>query len=848
MKRKLKKAQCFCFFLMFIISINLSNAQVSSYSLELNSATTNTCGVGRICVKYTLPTANNTIGSINISLDVYQNGIKLRSITSGVVTNGTSYCFMNLPSSGLNYSLGGFDYILTGNFTLSGFNLSPIVVGSPSNGQVSGANNDYLFVCATGNVYYSKPSGDLHNVLTWGLNTNGSGANPSDFGAGKTFNLANRSSLSYGLTGDWIVGGIINAQDCGSTLSISGYTLSASSIRGLGCVISSYLLGSPTSNLIITGDIQGQEDFIFASASSRRVLILDNLTIDRTGYSASVIFRNPVEINGVLTVKNGNFTTSIQDNFPPNQSGITLKSKATNTARVAPIPSTASISGSVTVERYIPARRAWRILAAPVSSSVQYQTINQAWQEGVTTSSVNSNPYPGFGTHITEGSPANGFDQNPFVAMVSAKRYISTINSWVNLTNTNTTDVNTDAYMIFVRGDRGVKLGSNSVPATATTLRCKGGLKQGNQTFFVSPTGFTAIPNPFASPINFATITRNNVSNNFSLWDPKAGGINGVGAYVTVSFNGSTYDVSSNAISPESQFIQSGQGFLVTTITSGVAGSLTIKESDKSSTAATDVFRVAGDGDSDNNPPVFADPTQGNGLRLQLQTSNTDGTTAVLDEVFASYKSNYSNKIDEFDAAKATNMAENLGIKRDAYTLAIERRTLPTEDDVIDLQIWNTERKSYILQFNPVNLSGTGLFAYLEDKYLKTSTAVSLGKISKIHFDITNDAASARTDRFRIMFTKSNKPETGITKGTITVYPNPIVSRNISLQFTAQPAGTYLVTIVNSFGGVVLERNIQHYGGAAIKNLVLDKKLPIGIYNLQIKGKDSETSTKILIQ
>src|SRR5690606_7521960 len=100
----------------------------------------------------------------------------------------------------------------------------------------------------------------------------------------------------------------------------------------------------------------------------------------------------------VLNVVKGTLTTGNK---------FTLKSNATNTARVAPVGG--SISGNVTVERYIPARRAWRLMNAPVGGT---QTINQAWQEGVTTASPNPNPAPGYGTYVTVGTVANGFDQN----------------------------------------------------------------------------------------------------------------------------------------------------------------------------------------------------------------------------------------------------------------------------------------------------------------------------------------------------------------------------------------------------------------------------------------------------
>jgi hypothetical protein len=54
--------------------------------------------------------------------------------------------------------------------------------------------------------YYSKSSGNLTDVATWGIATNGTGTSPSDFTtAGQTFNVRNRIAVT--LDADWIVSG-----------------------------------------------------------------------------------------------------------------------------------------------------------------------------------------------------------------------------------------------------------------------------------------------------------------------------------------------------------------------------------------------------------------------------------------------------------------------------------------------------------------------------------------------------------------------------------------------------------------------------------------------------------------
>ena len=703
---------------------------------------------------------------------------------------------------------------LTGSFFTGPITLAPVGITFPSSGD-----DDVLLArlndppAPPPTVFYSKSSGELQNLATWGSNADGSGTNPSDFGAGKTFNLANRAGV-YTMTADWTVGGIIN-NPAGSELQISGFTLSEAGMSGTGT-----LTGSPTSSLIITGTTGGDAGTLSFTPGGQT---LKNFMLDRTGAGASATLSSPLEIYNSVGADNGTFHTADM---------LTLNSDAFNTARVLPLPSVTSISDKVTVERYIPARRAWRILSSTVWGGV---TINQAWQEGTTNVSPNPNPFPGFGTHITGGpifgSAANGFDQNPGAAS-SIKSYNSTLDSWKDLPNTNATPVGLQAYMIFIRGDRGIALGPNSVPPTPTTLRAKGPIWIGDYTQTVNATGFTAVPNPFASPVDFATMPKSNVQNSVWLWDPKMGGANGVGAYVNVSFNGTGWDVTPASVSPESQIIQNGQGFLVKTI-APAPGMLIIREADKSPTPNMDVFRTARNSSS---------------LRINLQAVNGDGSTALLDEVFSSYSGYFSSKVDQMDASKMPNVEENLAILNGNELLMVERRKQPAENDEIALKLWNTHQKDYVLEFTPDHLS-TALPAWVIDSYLQTATAIPLDKVSNIHFSINTDAASAAADRFRIVFS-TKKPEMTkdlITGNFIRVYPNPLEGRMIRVEFRNTIKGSYQLQVVNSLGQVVFRKTLQYNGGNEVQQVPLGKKLSKGVYQLLIKSDATKSTTNILI-
>ncbi|MCC6289019.1 MAG: Ig-like domain-containing protein, partial [Chitinophagaceae bacterium] len=621
------------------------------------------------------------------------------------------------------------------------------------------ANAQFVWTTQS-NVYYSKPSGDLHNVLSWGANPDGSGANPTDFGAGKTFNLANRAG-NYTMTGNWtVLGTLVNPS--GSQLKINGYTLSLTTLTGAGT-----LSGSTTSSLVIAGTSGGNFGNInFTSGAG----MLKAFTLNRSGTGGAATIGTALGVYDVLTITSGALNTG---------GNLTLKSNATGTARVAPVMGT--ISGNVTVERYIPARRAWRLINAPVGGT---QTVNQAWQEGVTTASPNPNPAPGYGTYVTVGTVANGFDQNILGQSTSSLKSFTSAGALQVVTSTYAAQVANKPYMLFVRGDRSITMRGSDVPANNTTLRATGPLLTGNQTIPVAAAGFTAVANPFASPINFGSIARTNVTNSFYVWDPKMGGANGVGAYVNISFNGTGYDITPASVSPESQYIQSGQAFLVQS--TGTAGSLVIKESDKSATAAQNVFReqsvVSGQLSATGNELsamgnglVFAPAKNATGLRVNLQAA--DGSQrGVLDEVFASYSSSFSNDIDNMDALKAENVMENLAIIRKGQSLMVDRRNLVQSADTLRLNLSNTSVSTYMFEFSPIELAGAESVT-LVDNYLKTNTSVSLTETSQVFFQVGSDSKSAATDRFSVIIVNRKGLIPGIAdKAGIRAYPNPVTA------------------------------------------------------------------------
>jgi hypothetical protein len=158
---------------------------------------------------------------------------------------------------------------------------------------------------------------------------------------------------------------------------------------------------------------------------------IPDLTINNP---AGVTLGGALSVSDVLTITNGSLATG---------GYLTLSSTATTTARVAPITSSAAnpVSGGVTVERYLPGRRKYRLLTAPVTTSTA--AVLTAGQEGLSIwgnwQNSGSNATPNAGTIITGGTLADGFDpQTPNASLFTYNDVNRTFTSFSSTTGKNT--------------------------------------------------------------------------------------------------------------------------------------------------------------------------------------------------------------------------------------------------------------------------------------------------------------------------------------------------------------------------------------------------------------------------
>ena len=628
---------------------------------------------------------------------------------------------------------------------------------------------------------------------------------------------------------------------------------------------------------------------------------VNNLIISNTS-ATGVSLVGALNIYGSLTYTGTGVTLNTNDS-------LTLKSTATGTAYVGNTTGN-TITGKVTIERYISSRKGWRFLSVPTNTG---QTIQQTWQEGC---GANTNCVPGFGTQITgPGGMAAGFDMTS--PSPSMKTYISSTGTWVGVPNTNTSGIKaTTGYMVFVRGDRSVI--NTTAIATSTILRTSGNLYVGDQpAITILANQFAGIGNPYASVIDMRNITKTGIKDFFYVWDPKLSGSTGYGAYQTFSNNGSGNYVitpgggSYGSPGSISNYIQSGQAFLIQATSSG--GNITLKEAAKSSGSSLV-----------STPTSLPPPT----LLVNLYGVMADSSTYMSDGFMVNYGTDYSNNIDSLDALKSNNTSENLSIKRTNSLLAIERRQSINGQDTIPFNLTSVNVQNYRFVITAQQIYQPGLIGYFVDNYLNTSTPLNIEGSTIIDFNIANIPGSYASNRFMIVFNntpnqvlpfkftsveafqqgndinvawkvdnetkmkqyeveKSNNgntfttiteipatanngssaiyqaTDTNPTQGEnyyriksvdinnqivysdivkvfeansiqkISVYPNPISNGKINIIFSNQHEGPYVIKLFNEGGELIIEQQIQYFGGNNTESIQLKKYLPHGIYELK---------------
>lgn len=531
---------------------------------------------------------------------------------------------------------------------------------------------------------------------------------------------------------------------------------------------------------------------------------VNNLTVNA---GATLKVHNVLSLHGDLT-NNGN---------------LIFVSDSLGNGELAAVPATSTITGHVTVERYMGAKRSYRMVSSAVTTS---NSIHNNWQEGAI--SAMDDPAPGFGTHITGTltDQQNGFDAtatgNPSMFTVDVTNQMFEA---IDNTNLNTL-VAGDPYLLFVRGDRSINL-ENNTASGETVLRATGALHVGPYSKVFDSIGagnFVMFGNPYQSAINIKEVLANSSNLNTSqyyIYDPY---LADHGAYVTIDLSTGTNASSSEA----NEYLQPGQGAQVATLVNGTS-SVVFNETDKAPGKFTS---------SNKNPVPQTDMLMG-----QLYTKDNFLKNGPVHDGFAiRFAEGNSNALTSSDAVKPMNFHENLGIYHNGTYLSIEYREMPSPSEEFQLYISGYRHSEYVIKSIIEGMDNTPF--YLEDHFAEETVPLNIGETVYAFSVDTNDPSSIATDRFSIRTGERLSTQDTILFSDIQLFPNPLDGNTLYVKAPSLDGQELDIDIIDLTGRKVFGARLECRNN--IITLALGQNLLTGTYLITFNNGAENHTMRLL--
>jgi hypothetical protein len=478
-----------------------------------------------------------------------------------------------------------------------------------------------------------------------------------------------------------------------------------------------------------------------------------------------------------------------------NTGNFTFLSDAHGTGSVAALPTTASLTGTYTVQRWFtggqPSNRGWRLMSSPVANGSGTYNF----------SSLQTNLY------IT-GALGGGFDVSP--ANNATVLLYDTPNKKLISLPSITTGVNVGSgFYFYFRGNKTTTLGklakngaNYATPESNVVGLQTGTLNQQGITYTLSNAGngFNLVGNPYASTISM----------------PSGGGAVGNSTpYTGTTGFVYTYTPGANSVSPavSTVNIASGQGFYVKS--NNATSSIAFTESLKTTAQVTGSNFLLG-------KPV--------GTEQPLITIKMVQDSANYDIAYLRFLDTYKNEYDESeDADDLTGSGQNAFLSAmtiDAHAVAVASQPLDKKRTSIFLNVNDNYSGLYSIQ--KMNLSGIpeAYDVWLMDHFKSDSLDLRANDTYKFNLDKANPLTFG-SRRFEIVMTKKPLP------------PYALVS------FNGQKTGTDVLLKWNTvneydYTAFELQRSTDGTNFEAVRNIQSSSQ---GSYNFKDIYGSSNTAT-----
>jgi hypothetical protein len=720
------------------------------------------------------------------------------TIKGNVIVNGTLNAGNNTTTFGGTTAFSG-----SGSATLYNVVIS-----------ASSALNASMPITVTGTGTFTNNNVFSNSALTTfaraGVTTL-SGGGTASFGA-LTINSGTTltPNQAYSVGGNLTVNGTLNAGSAtfNGTTTISGAPVSITFTNlTVSGSLTSYtgnitVNGNFTNNGVFTGN-GGTVTFSALAAGTHTVsgtsaATFSNISVLGGAAATDVTLASNQNLAGVITlaanavVSSGGFLTLLSTGDSP-----------TADASVATLPAGASITGNVTVQRYMTieganSTRIYRYISSPVQSA----TIADFQNEIPVTGSFT-------GTSVCSGctTSASMFWYDETAAGSLSNGYVA-----YPTTSNSQTFVTGRGYTAFVRGnllsgsakfDLHGPINSGLINYGVTYTSTAGG---------PSNDGWNLIGNPYPSTIDWnsgAGWTKTNVGGTIYMTD------NGSNPSKVATWNGS---VGTNG---GSRYISSSQAFFIQT--TGASPVLTSTESVKTAGTQTTFIRAA---------------SPSNILRITLSQGN------VQDETVIHFRDSTTTNFDfKFDAVKLKNLKNdnsatpflNLSsIATDNSKLAINSLPFTTSQcsTIIPLDVSDVPVGTYSLNFSSMTTFDSFLAMQLKDNF--TSSVVDIKQQPNYSFQVTAAALSYGANRFVVTISYPQAPSQLALKTADVCKGTPAT---VTVSNSATGLNYFVKLSGNQIGG------IQSGTGSDLNFTILKDSLKVGVDTVEVWAKSQYCSS-----
>ncbi|MFP5039877.1 hypothetical protein [Parasediminibacterium sp. JCM 36343] len=497
-------------------------------------------------------------------------------------------------------------------------------------------------------------------------------------------------------------------------------------------------------SLTNNGAIVGNGFTTLAGSSPQKIMgigSISNLAIANGNGVSIASGSNKVNITGTLNLSNGNLNTN---------GNLVLKSNSIATASLVPIQSGASITGNITVERYIPAKTARKniFISSPVS-----QQINNAWQQqvyitgsgvgGAVCGNVNSN---GFDVTLTNKSSLYTYS----AAFVNNSR-------WVSVPNTNATSLMPGVgYAANIRGTRGNGGGCNNqlntshpAPPDSVVLSATGAYSTsptatvyGTTSYGANP-AYTLLGNPYPCALNasaFIAANSSTVTGNLWMYPVTGNTARSYGSWNKATKISTGYwptDYSADNVTDV--VVPSGSAFFVEK-TDAADGTVSFSEQQKAASPKGSVT-------------IFGSPpSQAWNNKLRCTLLNTDssfvGDAVVL---FGSDTAISNEAYTHFDTyCLNTETPPYIATAKKKWLLSVNTKRLAILSDTVPLLVYNNTASKFMLHFTDFGQFERLSSIKLQDNFVGTTQEITANPFYS--FATTGDSNSHSATRFQLVF------------------------------------------------------------------------------------------------